>query len=79
VSPAFAWSLLLAEQSGRMPEPTVVIEIGEIGLPSRGHVLRVALIDWGKDFGFGIDVRIHITEAAHERRKAAQARAAMSG
>lgn len=42
-------------------------------------VLRVALVDWGNDFGYGIDIRVHITEAAHECRRAAQARAAMSG
>jgi hypothetical protein len=42
-------------------------------------ILRVALVDWGNDFGFGIDVRVHITEAAHGRRRAAQVRTAMSG
>jgi hypothetical protein len=64
---------------GQTPEPTVVVHIGEIALASPGHVLRVALVDWGNDFGFGIDIRVHITEAAHERRRAAQARAAMTG
>jgi hypothetical protein len=37
------------------------------------------LVDWANDFGHGIDVRVHITEAVHERRRAAQVKAAMSG
>ena len=60
----------------RGPSP---VPIGEIALAKRGRVLRAALVDWDNDFGFGIDVRILITEAAHERRRAAQARAAMRG
>jgi hypothetical protein len=62
-----------------MPEPTVVVEIGEIPLPSRGHILRVALVDWGNEFGIGIDVRVFVTDAAHDRRREARARAAVSG
>jgi hypothetical protein len=64
---------------GRMPEPTVVVQIGEVPLPSRGHVLHVALVDWGNDFGVGIDVRVFVTDAAHDRKREARARAAISG
>jgi hypothetical protein len=64
---------------GRGPEPTVLAQIGEIALPKRGRVLRVALVDWGNDFGIGVDVRVFVTDAAHERRRVAQGRAAISG
>jgi hypothetical protein len=59
--------------------PTIVEVIGEVELPKRGRVLRVALVDRGNDFGIGIGVRVFVTEAAHERRRAAQSRAAING
>ena len=55
--------------------PTIVEVIGEVELPKRGRVLRIALVDWGNDFGIGVDVRVFVTDAAHERRRAAQSRA----
>jgi hypothetical protein len=60
-------------------EPTVVEIIGEIALPKRGTVLRVALVDYGNDFGVGIDARVFVTDAAHDRKREARARAATSG
>jgi hypothetical protein len=57
----------------------VVEVIGEVELAKRGRVLRIALVDWGNDFGIGVDVRVFVTEAAHDRRRAAQGRAALSG
>jgi hypothetical protein len=50
-----------------MPEPRVVAQIGALALPSRGHVLRVASVDWGNDFGVGIDGRVLVADAAHDR------------
>ena len=59
--------------------PTIVEAIGDVELAKRGRILRVALVDWGNDFGIGVDVRVFVTDAAHDRRRAAQGRAALSG
>jgi hypothetical protein len=50
--------------------PSIVEVIGEVELAKRGRVLRVALVDWGNDFGIRIDVRVFVTDAAHDRGRA---------
>jgi hypothetical protein len=41
--------------------------------------LRVALLDYGNEFGVGIDARVFVTDAAHDRKREARARAAVAG
>jgi hypothetical protein len=42
-------------------------------------VLRVALVDRGNDFGIGIDVRVFVTDAAHDRSRAVKLKTARNG
>jgi hypothetical protein len=60
--------------------PTIVEVIGEVELAKRGRVLRVALVDWGNDFGDRcVDVRVFVTDAALGRSRAAQLKTARTG